>query len=595
MTVFELLSRLRASNVRIWTSDGRLHYEADAGVVDDELRGRLASHEREVVDYLEGVDDCEHTTRHIVMRDGVRLAADIFRPKHGGTLVEEPLPAIWCHERYRRADLEGGTIWTKLDARPWLRAVLRRGYVVCAVDARGTGASTGSRRAEFGEDETRDAYDVTEWLAAQPWCNQRVGMYGDSYLAVAQFLAASAAPPHLKAIFPEMPLFDLYSFLYPGGVFREDFVRKWGERVRSLDVGDGHRGNDDVLARAVLHPFRDSENADDGAPAYRRSPAHFVDAVNASNVPVHQLSGWHDIWVRDALLWHANLRTPRKLTIGGFCHTGRDGIDQAEEHLRWFDHWLKDVDTGVMAEPPIRYQTINAPPGREWRTATEWPPAGVVRTDYYLHDGVLSVDAAPARGSDEYVVDYTTTSGRSSRWVNGYGGDFGYEPLTGNDSKGLTYTTAPLAEDLEMTGHPVAHLYVTSTHPDGDFFVYLEDVDELGESHYVTEGVLRASCRTLGDPPFDYLGLPYHRCTEDSREDLPSVPVPLVIDLHPTSFVFAAGRRVRVTITCCDRDNASTPVCQPPPVVRVHRGARCPSRLELPVMAAAFLDSKGDR
>jgi putative CocE/NonD family hydrolase len=624
MSVFQLLSRLRSSNVRIWTSDGQLHYEAHDGAVDDELRDWLASCEQEVVNYLENADDCEHTTRYVVMRDGVRLAADIFRPKRNGVVIEEPLPVIWCHDRYRRSDLEQGMVWTKLDSRPWLRAVLRQGYVVCAVDARGTGASTGSRRAEFGADETRDAYDVTEWLATQPWCNERVGMYGDSYLAVTQFLAASAAPPHLRAIFPEMPLFDLHSFLYPGGVFRRDFVLKWGERVRRLDSEHGvvpvagdqesvrravleHRDNDDVLARAAHNPFRDSRNEDDGELSYRQSPAGFVAAVNASNVPVYQLSGWYDMWVRDALLWFTNLRTPKKLTIGRFCHTGREEVDLVAEHLRWFDHWLKDVDTGIMAEPPIRYRTINAAPGHEWRTAAEWPPAGVLPTAYYFregpsdtvqspNDGLLSVQPVPGRGgSDEYVVDYTTTSGRSTRWANGYGGEFDYGSMTDNDRKGLTYTTAPLAQALEVTGHPVVHLYVTSTHPDGDFFVYLEEVDERGKSRYVTEGVMRASSRALGDPPFDYLDLPYPQCTADSRADLPSVPVPLVLDLHPTSFVFAEGRRVRVTITCCDRDNASTPVHQPGPVVRVHRQARYPSRIDLPVMTADFLDSSRDR
>ncbi len=612
MQAIQVLLRLRASNVKVWAADGMLHCDPPANLLDDELRHQVESCEKQIVEYLVNTDDCEHTTRYIVMRDGVELAADIFRPKRDGVAIAGPLPVIWCHDRYQRSAIADGLLRTKLDTRPWLRAVMRHGYVVGAVDARGSGASTGVRTDEFGEAETWDSYDVTEWFAQQPWCTGHVGMYGDSYLAIAQLLAAGVSPPHLKAIFPQMPLFDLYSFLYPGGVFRRDFVRRWGERVRNLDTGQAsapvagrhdvvdrareeHRGNDDVFARAASHPYRDSAEAD-GRLVYRRSPSSFVDAVNSSRIPVCLLSGWYDLWVRDAIIWFKNLTGPKRLIIGNVAHTEREGIDLEAEHLLWFDHWLKGADMKVTAEPPVRYWTINAPKGREWRTAMDWPPPEAVPTPFYfqqgpsgsvgsVNDGGLGPDVrGPSDGMDEYAVDYTTSSGRSSRWANGYGGDFGYRPMTGNDRKALTYTTEPLPHDLEVTGHPIAHLYVTSTHLDADFFVYLEEVDEAGESHYVTEGVSRTSHRTLGDPPYEYLGLPYPLSQRDSGKDLPSLPVELVLDLHPTSFVFCAGRRIRVTVTCCDRDNADTPVHQPPPVVRVHRRVPHSSYVELPVM-----------
>lgn len=136
-------------------------------------------------------------------------------------------------------------------------------------------------------------------------------------------------------------------------------------------AAEEHRANTDVFARAAALPCRDSRGeGDDEQPYARQSPSTHVEAIAAAGVPVYQLSGWHDMWVRDAFLWHANLTGPRKLLVGDWSHNGRDGVDTAAEHLRWFDHWLKGVDTGVMDEPPIRYQRRNAPPARSGATRT---------------------------------------------------------------------------------------------------------------------------------------------------------------------------------------------------------------------------------
>jgi putative CocE/NonD family hydrolase len=351
-----------------------------------------------------------------------------------------------------------------------------------------------------------------------------------------------------------------------------------------------HRANYDVLGHAARFPFRDSVD-DDGRGLYEDSPSAALDAVNASGVAVHILSGWYDMWVRDATLWFANLIVPRKLTIGPGAHTGRAEIDLHTEHLRWFDHWLKGVDNGVMAEPPVRYRTING----SWRTADEWPPEGVRVRSWFLasgpsgtvgsvNDGRLRESISDGPGLDEYRVDYSTSSGRTSRWANGYGGEFGYEPMNANDRRALTWTTTPLVADLDVTGHPVARLWIGSTYPDGDFFVYLEDVDRDGTSRYVTEGLLRASRRALAQAPYDNLGLPYHACTTGAVEALGPVPVELVIDLHPVSYLFPVGHRIRVALTCRDRDNADTPTHEPPPVVTLHRGPHTRSRIDLPVM-----------
>jgi hypothetical protein len=602
--VVTLLLDLRSRDIHLWADGDKLRFDAPAGAMDAALRDELRARKPEIIRLLREADTAEHTTHYVGVRDGVELAADVFRPKRDGAVVAEPLPVVWCHDRYHRSDVAGGILTTKLDTQPWLREVLKHGYVIAVVDARGTGASTGARTTEFGEDEAHDGYDVTEWFARQDWCNGRVGMYGDSYLAITQLLTAGTAPPHLHAIFPEMALLDLYSFLYPGGVLRDDFARNWSRMVRELDTeveaapvagragtaADVLRGRSgvDVVGRARALPYRDSEDPGSGERPYRAlSPSRAIERISASGVPICHLAGWYDLWVRDAVVWFANLENPQRLIIGGWSHNSRAGIDLAAEHLRWYDYWLKGIDNGVMGEPPIRYFTMSAPAGTEWRSASAWPPPEARPTAFYFHDGSMDPEAPVGdEAADAYTADYSTTSGRETRWVNGYGGGFRYA-LSANDRKALTYSTGPLGADLEVTGHPVVHLYVSCSHPDVDVFVYLEEVDERGESHYVSEGVLRASHRALGTAPYAYLGLPYHPSTADVVEPLGSDVAELVIDLHPTSNVFVAGRRVRVVITCCDADNAATPVLDPPPVLTVHRSARHPSLIRLPVMPPA--------
>ena len=610
-SVVDLLLALRADGIALWTEHGKLRFDAPAGAMTPALRERLVARRTEIVSFLAEADLAECASVRITMTDGVGLAADIYRPKREGVVVEEPLPVVWCHERYRRAEVVNGGVLTKLDSQPWLKEVLRHGYVVAVVDVRGSGASEGVRPIEFHHREAQDAHTVTEWLAEQPWSTGRIGMFGMSYSGINQLLAAGTAPPHLAAIVPQMAMFDLYEFLRPGGVFRDDFARSWGERVRRLDTevgvanSDGadaadilaeHRLNAQVFDQAAALEFRDSKDATTGLAPYEDvTPAAALDDVNASGVAICHLAGWYDIWVRDTILWYRNLTVPQRMVIGPWSHNGWSDEDIAAEHLRWYDHWLKGVDNGVMDERPIRYFTMSAPVGEEWGTTSEWPPAHVRPQPFHflegptgtvesVNDGVLSAEAGPSpdEGADAYEVDYSATSGPSTRWSDGYGGGFRYD-LTANDRRALTYTSPVLTRDLQITGHPLVHLWVTSTHPDAEFFVYLEEVDTNGESHYISEAVIRASHRSLGTAPYDNLGLPYHPGSAGSVLPLPDEPVELIVDMHPTSSVVVAGRRVRICVTCCDSDNAQVPERSPAPVVRIHRGPSHPSRVVLPV------------
>lgn len=157
--------------------------------------------------------------------------------------------------------------------------------------------------------------------------------------------------------------------------------------------------------------------------------------------------------------------------------------------------------------------------------------------------------------------------------------------MSANDAKGLTYTSTPLEKDISVIGHPVVTLYIASSAEDGDFYVYLEEVDTDGVSHYITDGILRASHRAMFEPSFNNLGLPYHR---HFKEDVKSLPkeetVALVLDLLPISKVFKKGQRIRVTITCADKSYTEENIIMPPPTVTLYRDQKYPSHIILPIV-----------
>jgi putative CocE/NonD family hydrolase len=361
-----------------------------------------------------------------------------------------------------------------------------------------------------------------------------------------------------------------------------------------------HSDNANIYPLAVSHPYRDSLVDEMGLPLHREwSPSNYIHEINESGVAIYHLGGWFDMYPLDTLLWFKNLTVPQKVIILPWSHNGSEGFDLIAEHLRWFDYWLKGIDNGIMDEPPITYYVMDAPKDEAWRTTSEWPLPNQEPTRFYflpgpsgsvesVNDGMLGLDPpTDPTGKDDYTVDYTTTSGKPSRWTDGYGGGFGYPDMTPNDEKSLTYTTEPLEADTEITGHPVVHLWVTATTPDVDFFAYLEEIDEDGESHYITEGVLRASHRALGEAPYEVMGLPYHPSMEADVMPLPDgEPVELIFDMQPTSNVFDSEHRIRITITGADWLNYEAKRQNPAPEITLYLSPDHGSHIVLPVIPA---------
>lgn len=554
-------------------------------------------------------------SQYITVRDGTRLAADILRPARDGAVVTRPLPVIWILHRYGRATVQNGSVQTIVDQHPWLRTMLEHEYVVVAVDARGSGASFGSDQGPLAPAARADTYDVTEWLAVQPWSDGNIGMFGRSYMGAVQYIAASMAPPHLRAIFPEMFAFDMYAAFLPGGIPRDGRQEAIEAIVRLMDQGVGmvpvdddphgmelaraveeHRGNTYGLTAASQLRFRDQWlDASGQEPWAAGSPSSLREAINRSNVAIYHLGGWYDTTAGDTPVWYANLDNPQRLLMGPWYHGDPLASYDGSEHLRWFDYWLKGIDNGIMAEPPIAYFTIGAPAGQEWRSTWNWPLPNTQPTPFYLHagpsgtidsayDGSLSVQpVSQGEESDAYVVNYDSTSGQAGRWALLAPGATRNTEMSGLDQTGLTYTTSALPGDVEINGYPIVHLWVTSSTPDADFFVFLQDVDAKGASRPIGDGALRASYRATAQPPFENFGQPYHPGFQSDVAPLPTEPVELAFSLNPTSYVVKAGHRLRLTITGADRGTAQTLVLSPPPTVRIFRGAEYSSYITLPI------------
>ncbi len=260
------------------------------------------------------------------------------------------------------------------------------------------------------------------------------------------------------------------------------------------------------------------------------------------------------------------------------------------EPHRFFDHWLKKIENGVMKEQPILYYNVDAPQGSEWKAASKWPPAaqqvkfyledGTSGSAHSLQEGLLSPDRANAEGlKDSFTVDYSIACKQTQPFL--------FWPCS-VDEEALTYTTGPLESDMQVACHPVAHLWVGSTALDGDFFVNVEDVAPDGSVQLTNTGRLKALHRAAHEPPYNFLGLPWHRSYQKDATDLPrgGDPVELEFALWPISKVFKAGHRLRVTIAGSDPRQRYREQFNRSPVVTVYRDREHASYITVPAVRA---------
>ncbi len=578
------------------------------------------------------------SSHYLRMRDGIRIAIDVYVPKN--VREEDKVPTILHQTRYWRSlDYRWPLNWINGSSpRGFLATFAKRflasGYAWVDVDARGTGASYGFRKHSHTPEEIKDGAEVVDWILQQPWSNGRVGTLGMSYDGTsAEFLLVNQHPA-VKAAAPMYSAFDAYrEIAFPGGMHLIWFTDSWTQLNRSLDRNRFPLGGwlAQLFVKGVLPVDGDSESRvlagaiqdhaanwsphrealgityrDDAPPSKMAanidvlSPHSYVKEVADSNAAIYSYSGWFDgAYPHAAIRRYLTLNHPRhKLILGPWDHGGRRHISPAHigkaqfdhigELLKFFDYHVKGVDTGIMAEPPIHYFTMGE---ERWKATDAWPPQATPVSFYFSRDRRLTTEPPTTpESADTVTVDFTAGTGEQSRWHTLMGRPITdpYPDRAAQDQKLLTYTTAPLDRDTEVTGHPLITLYVSSTARDGSFLVYLEDLDKTGRVSYVTEGLLRALHRRLSDasPPYRDV-VPYRTFTrEDGRVLIPGEVATLRFDLIPTSYLFKRGHRIRIALAGADKDHFAM-LSDTPPTVTYYRSKTHPSRIELPVVQRA--------
>ncbi len=541
------------------------------------------------------------SSQYVAVRDGTELAVDLYRPKkEDGSVVTDPLPVLFMHTPYNRRYFTptGGERGVSGEKYPGYAArLIEYGYVVAIADFRGLYASYGTNiaynRGEWVDAAKMDAYDLIEWLAKQPFSSGKVGMWGCSATGGSQMQAASTQPPSLKAIFPMSCEWDAYAFAVAGGVAPPQGATSTpptgmgaaAMRDPMAEPVDGDDGRAKLMAAIAQHangvetagyvPYRDSVAEAVGEPWWIKSSPHtYAEQLKGSGIAMYFAANWDEGTTKHgAFFSFNNIETKTKLIVGPAGHCAWStvqndtGFDLAIEELRFFDHYLKDVDNGIEDEPRVTYYTINAKEKEAWRQSPQWPLEKERRTNYYLAAlKVLSLAAPSGQATkDEVAVQYDVTP----------------ETLV---EKGIAYESYNQSVDLEITGHPQLNLWVSSTAADGDFIVTLQDVSPDGMTvRNVTTGRLRASHRKLADAPYDNLGLPYHPSREEDLQPLVAgEPAELKIELLPVSYVFLKNHRIRVVLTFSA--GAVTPKVEPAPTVTLYRNTTQRSALVLPVI-----------
>ncbi len=498
----------------------------------------------------------------IPMRDGVKLAADVIRPGARGMKC----PALVTSSVYTR-QLQRGVVAIGQNEGGISEFWVPRGYAHVIVDVRGSNDSEGHYDL-FGAQEQQDLYDIIEWVAQQPWCDGNVGMSGVSYMGRSQLFAAEQQPPHLKAIFPYDASCDFYRDACFHGGIPTNFTTHWTQFVMNLHMTSGRNPNVESLKKQLelmyshKYPF-------DGPFYQERSAGQRLDKVK---IPSYFGCGWYmnELHLKGAFDgYNGTGAIPKRMMVGPRPWPLRPWAGYHYEMLRWYDHWLKGMDTRVMEGAPIRLYIHG---DDRWREEKEWPLARTQWKEFYL--------GGPANGREGKLLDAAGPE-QSRRYE--------FDGLAAGANLGeprLVYRTEPMAKDMELTGPVALHLNASSTAPDVDWLVYLVDEAPDGKHRELCKGWLRSSHRKI-DPAKSTPAKPYHPHLE-AEPLAPGATTGFPIEIWPVCNVFKAGHRIRLEIANSDSVVAANG--RPHVWIRtkatntIHEGGSKPSRLVVPVI-----------
>jgi putative CocE/NonD family hydrolase len=581
------------------------------------------------------------TSQYVPVRDGTRLAVDVYLPKSLPTGIR--LPTLLVQSRYWRAMQPAAPLSWFIDdleeIMPILRDLkpffVRRGYALVYADVRGTGASFGAWRCPWEPISVQDACDLLDWIVAQPWSSGQVGGMGISYLGTTAELLLATRHPAVKAVVPMYNHPDPYvDIAFPGGLFNHRFIRDWSEMDRHLDRNQippmmgrlarwmargvrpvnkdqtavdeavsGHSGNGNTHQIAHRLTFRDEVEAETGVSPDSLALHNYQQAILESQIPSYGWGSWQDAGTAAAAL-RRFLTYPgaNHVTIGAWNHGGmmqaspyrpaRAPIsppmpEQWREIIRFFDAYLKEVDNGIQGERLVNYYTL----GLElWQHSPTWPPPGVSEQRWYFSSEHALSLAPPTEdsGEDHYTVDFRASTGNKNRWWE-LSVALNQTVEYGNRSEEtphlLTYLTPALERDIELCGNPLIRLQAASSTTDCAFIVYLEDVAPDGQIFYLTEGQLRAIHRRTSStpPPYTPLGTHHSFNEGDAWPLVPGEVAEISFGLLPVSALIRAGHRLRLSLAGHDRGTFLRAPSEGTPEWRIMRNSTFASWVELPI------------
>ncbi len=483
------------------------------------------------------------TTYMIEMRDGIRLAADVYLPRTGGPAF----PVLFERTPYNKAL---GSFLTEYNT---------YGIAVVVQDVRGKFESEGVPRPQVddGWGELQDGYDTIQWIRAQEWCNGRVAMHGASADGMQAVQVAGSAPPGLVGQYiVYAPISSYHATFYQGGVFRKMQAETW------LGLN---------FPPEVLTLFR-SHTVYDEFWRYQ----NLAERVEVVNWPVTLTAGWFDTFQQGTLDLFTEIknnggpigRDHVHLIVGPWTHAASSGTigelnfpDSARKPSQWPDasdwirHWLVDREFPRGEPAPVMYYVMGeiphlvGIPGCEWRTADTWPIPNTPTPFYLTADGGLQ-ENIPESGRLSYTYDPNNpvpTVGGANLVLNA--GPYDQRSVEDRDDV-LVFNSEPLETPLEVTGHVTAILYVSCSTGETDFTAKLCDVYPDGRSMLLCDGIRRLNLRnSLSDPEPATPGEVYR----------------VEIDMWSTSIVFNTGHRIRVSISSSNspRFEPSTNTAEP--------------------------------
>jgi putative CocE/NonD family hydrolase len=508
----------------------------------------------------------------ITMPDGIRLAADLYMPS-GGT-GSERFPVLLEYLPYRKTESRGRNY-------SMYSYFVERGYVVASVDIRGTGNSEGRLIPyEYSDIELDDGEDVIDWLAQQAWSNGNVGMFGISWGGFNSIQMAVRNPPALKA----MIAVDATEDLYQDDVHYMDGVLHLDSWEMSQDLDNSRPGAPDYVIDD--ENFRNRFDTEPWMLTYKNQQrdgafwdrASARDKYDGIRIPTFHIGGWYDGY-RDSLpRMLENVDAPIKAMIGPWSHAfphdpyPNPGMEWRHEAVRWFDHWLKGKDTGIMEEPRFAVYVRNwHPPGPYleyapgyWRWEDGWPIERVDEQRFYPQDNHTLAMAPDMQKVHQlaYKPSIGVEAGGPVMWW----GDVAHDQRP-TDAFSLVYDSDPLESDLEILGLPKAFLQVAADAERANWFVRVSDVAPDGSVTQVAGAGFNGTHRYSAREP---------------QAVVPGEIFPLEIEMHFTSWVFPRGHRIRFAIA-----NAQWPMMWPTPyqmITELHLGGENGSFVELPVI-----------